>query len=45
MSHLSSSFMNRHNQTESALLNFWILDAVFPRDLFSDYLENAVHFE
>ena len=36
MLHLPLPLMNRHNKTESAV--FKILDTVFPKDLFSDYL-------
>ena len=35
---MSISLMNRLNQTQSAVFKFW--DAVFPKDLFSDYLNN-----
>ena len=36
-SHLLLPLMNRHNQTKSAK-RFQSLVAVFPKDLFSDYL-------
>ena len=39
MLHLPLSVMNRLHQTESAVFK---LDAVFPKDLLSDYLETTI---
>ena len=42
MSQLSLSLMNRLNKTESAV--FKVLDAVYPKDLFSDYFDKSLNY-